>query len=174
MTYFSQQIPALIFAAGLGAMTASPAFAQDGCGAKMHETHHHGKQMEQRHQQLHQALKLTAEQQPAWKQLMDSEKSPREASESKPAELTKLSMPERAERKLARAKAELERQTNHVAALKALYQILTPEQKHTFEEFHTKPAHGMHGKAEHRSKHKSANKTEQAPTIPNTGSSPHH
>jgi periplasmic protein CpxP/Spy len=156
MTYFSQQIPALIFAAGLGAMTASTAFAQNTHGAMMHEgDQRHGKQMEQHHHQLHQRLKLTAEQQPAWQKLMDSEQ-PSRAAEAKPADHAKLTVPERAERRLARLKAELERQTNHLAALKTLYQVLTPEQKKVFEEFHSKQAHAMHRKSTHTSDHETA------------------
>ena len=160
MTYFSQQIPALIFAAGLGAMAASPVFAKLGCDGSGHESHHQqGKQMEQHHHQLHQALKLTAEQEPAWKKLMDSEQPKREMAEAKPGDLAKLSMPERLERRLDRAKAHQEQLAVHLGALKALYQTLTPEQRATFEDFHSAKKPGTHQKSRH---HPSGNATPPA------------
>ena len=150
MTYFSQQIPALLFAASLGAMAANPAFAQSSAAETGHQTQHRqGKMMERHHNQLHQALKLTAEQEPLWKKLMDSEHPASESTGTKPSEVAKLTMPERLELKLERAKAHQAQMTIHLAALKALYQTLTPEQKKTFEDFHNKRQPGMHHKTPH-------------------------
>ena len=147
MTYFSQQIPALIFAAGLGAMAANPAFGQSRCDDMGHEVHHgQSKMMEQHHEQLHQALKLTAEQEPGWKKLIESEQHKSPVAETKPQDLAKLTVPERAERRLERAKAHQAQMAMHLAALKAFYQTLTPEQKKTFEEFHAKRGSGMRHK----------------------------
>ena len=147
MTYFSQQIPALIFAAGLGAMAANPTFAQTGCDGMGHEAGHgQGKMMEQHHNQLHSALKLTAEQEPGWKKLMDSERPKLPVTETKPEDLAKLTVPERAELRLARAKTHFEQMAGHVGALKAIYQTLTPEQKKTFEESHAERGTGMRHK----------------------------
>ena len=152
MTYFSQQIPALLFAASLGAMAANPVFAQSGAaGMSHHAQHRQGKMMEQHHEQLHQALKLTAEQEPLWKNLMASEHPASASTASKPGELAKLTVPERLELKLERAKAHQAQMATHLVALKALYQTLTPEQKKTFEEFHNKRQPGMHHKTPHHS-----------------------
>jgi Spy/CpxP family protein refolding chaperone len=42
------------------------------------------------------------------------------------------------------------RMGEHVAALKEFYAVLTPEQKATFDKFHSGPRHGMHGKLDRR------------------------
>lgn len=66
----------LLLATGLGAVVSSPAFADPGCGnMSRREAHfeHHAKMIEQRHQQLHDALKLSAEQEPGWKKFAESE-----------------------------------------------------------------------------------------------------
>ncbi|HSG22623.1 MAG TPA: hypothetical protein VLA64_06640, partial [Azonexus sp.] len=62
----------VLLATGLGTFSVGPAFAESGCGPMGgREAHHeqHGKMMEQHHKQLHDALKLTPEQEPGWKKL---------------------------------------------------------------------------------------------------------
>ena len=151
MTYFSQQIPALLFVASLGVMSAGQAFAQPSATGTGHQTQHRqSKMMEQHHDQLHKALKLTAEQEPLWKHLMDSEHPASESTGIKPNESAKLTAPERLELKLERAKVHHAQMATHLAALKALYQTLTPEQKQTFEAFHKKQKSGMRHQMHHQ------------------------
>jgi len=48
---------------------------------------------------------------------------------------------------LARMKEQQAHQVAHVAAITDFYAVLTPEQKKTFDEFHSAPMAGKHGKA---------------------------
>ena len=107
---------------------------------------------EQHHQQLHDALKLTPEQEPGWKKLMESEQ-PRPATsgaETAKEDWSKLTTPERAEKMLALGKARQEHMSEYVAALKGFYATLTVEQKKTFEDMHAGQRGEMHGKARPR------------------------
>lgn len=149
VTHYRKLIPSLLLATGLGAIFAGPAFADAGCGTKGgHARHHeqHAKHMEQHHKMLHDALKLSADQEPAWKTLMDSEQH-RAATGALPSDdWSKLNAPQRAEKMLEITKARQEQMNEHVTALKALYATLSPEQQKTFEEFHAGPRSGMRGK----------------------------
>jgi len=139
----------LLLATGLGAVVSSPAFADPGCGnMSRREAHfeHHAKMIEQRHQQLHDALKLSAEQEPGWKKFAESEQLKPPPGIDQPEDWSKLSTPERAEKILELSKMHQAHMAEHVAALKAFYATLTPEQKKTFEEFHASPPGGMRGK----------------------------
>jgi Spy/CpxP family protein refolding chaperone len=40
-------------------------------------------------------------------------------------------------------------QTEHVAALKEFYAVLTPDQKKVFDDFHSGPRNGGRGKSKH-------------------------
>ena len=140
----------LLLATGLGAVVSSPAFADPGCGnMSRREAHfeHHAKMIEQRHQQLHDALKLSAEQEPGWKKFAESEQLKPPPGIDQPEDWSKLSTPERAEKILELSKMHQAHMAEHVAALKAFYATLTPEQKKTFEDFHASPPGGMRGKS---------------------------
>lgn len=146
MSSYRKVVQSLLLAAGVGAFATAPAMADPGCDHRGGHSERHAKMMEQHHTQLHDALKLTAEQEPAWKKLMDSEQ-PRAAAQGGPAEdWAKLNAPERAEKMLELSKARQAQMTEHVAALKAFYAVLTPEQQKTFEDFHASPRGGIAGK----------------------------
>lgn len=151
MNHYRTLARTLLLATGLGAFAAAPAFADTGCPAMMegHEMHYerHAKRMEEHHKQLHDALKLTAEQEPGWKKLMESEKAKPAPGSSKSEDWSKLSAPERAEKMLEFSKLRQERMSEHVAALKAFYATLSTEQKKTFEDFHSGRRGGMRGKS---------------------------
>lgn len=149
VTHYRKLIPSLLLATGLGAIFAGPAFADAGCGGMGGHTRHHeqhAKHMEQHHKMLHDALKLSADQEPAWKTLIDSEQH-RPATGAVPADdWSKLNAPQRAEKMLEMTKARQEQMNQHVTALKAFYATLSPEQQKTFEDFHAGPRSGMRGK----------------------------
>jgi len=149
MKLYCNLAQSLLLATGLGAVVSSPAFADPGCGnMSRREAHfeHHAKMIEQRHQQLHDALKLSAEQEPGWKKFAESEQLKPPPGIDQPEDWSKLSTPERAEKILELSKMHQAHMAEHVAALKAFYATLTPEQKKTFEEFHAIPPGGMRGK----------------------------
>lgn len=151
MSTYRKLIHSFLLATGVAALAVGPAMADPGCGHMGGHSERHAQRLEQHHQQLHDALKLTAEQEPAWKKLMDSEKPRAAAQDGKPEDWAKLKAPERAEKMLELSKARQEQMAEHVAALKALYAVLTPEQQKTFEDFHAGHRRGMGGKTQNKS-----------------------
>jgi len=149
MRHYRHLAHQMLLAAGLGAVLAAPAFAEPDClpmaGHGIHQEHY-AKQMEQHHKQLHDALKLTAEQEPGWKKLMDSEQLKPAAGVAQPEDWSKLSTPERADKMLEHFKARQAQMAEHVAALKAFYVTLTAEQQKTFDDFHAAQRDGKRGK----------------------------
>jgi len=146
MNSYRKVAQSLLLVAGLGAVAASPAMADPGCGPMGNHQERHVKMMEQHHQQMHDALKLTPEQEPAWAKLLESEQPRPALSGGQPEDWAKLKAPERAEKMLELSKARLVQMTEHVAALKAFYATLTPEQQKVFEESHAAQRGGMRGK----------------------------
>jgi Spy/CpxP family protein refolding chaperone len=138
MNYSRKLALSVILAAGLGA--AVPVLAEQGCAPMGgHESHyeHHGKDVEQHHQQLHDALKLTAAQEAGWKKLIESEQPrPSTPAAEQREDWSKLSTPERAEKMLALTRAREQQMGDYVVALKAFYATLSTEQKKTFEDVH--------------------------------------
>jgi protein CpxP len=103
--------------------------------------------MEKYHEQhlakLHDKLKLTAQQEPAWKKFVANNPMADKAARPDPAEIQKLNAPQRLEKGLEHMKAMEARMTEHLAALKEFYAVLTPEQQKTFDE--QTPPFGDHG-----------------------------
>lgn len=151
MNSYRKLAQSVLLATGLGAFLAGPVFADRGCGAMGgYEAHHehHSKMIEQHHKQVHDALKLTPEQEPGWKKLMESEQpKPSSVGAGKREDWAKLSAPERAEKTLELYKARQEHMTEYVAALKGFYSTLSPEQKKIFEDMHASQRGGMRGKS---------------------------
>jgi Spy/CpxP family protein refolding chaperone len=101
------------------------------------------------HEKLHAALKLTPDQETAWKKLMASEPAMAKHDPAMHDAMTKLSAPERADMMLARMKEHEASMTQHVAALKEFYGVLTTEQKAAFDAAHQgqrKDGRGMRNK----------------------------
>lgn len=161
MSSYRNVIQSLLLAAGFGAFVAGPAMADPGCGHMGGHSERHAKMMDQHHNHVHHALKLTAEQEPTWENLMDSEQ-PRPAAQGGQAQdWAKLNAPERAEKMLEISKARQAQMAEHVAALKAFYAVLTPEQQKTFEDFHSGPRADMASKPTPK-----ASSTSKAPSKP--------
>lgn len=93
--------------------------------------------MEKYHEQhmakLHDKLKLTAQQEPAWKKFTAVNPMADKSMRPDPAEMAKLNAPDRLEKGLEHMKAMETRMTEHLAALKEFYAVLTPEQQKTFD-----------------------------------------
>ena len=112
---------------------------------------HRVERMAQQHKKLRDALKLTPDQDSAWKKLMGSEHPMARAKSGKPDDWAKLTTPERADKMLERMNEHQPLMAEHVVALKDLYAVLTPEQKKTFDDFHSGPRRGMRAKPGPRS-----------------------
>lgn len=139
------RIAALILGAGAIAVSA-PSFAQrGGCmgdgpmGGKFAQGQA-GERMKQHQQQLHDALKLTPQQEGAWTKFQESHPFAGNANRPDPGDMAKLTAPERAEKMLEFQKQHQEAMGKHVNAMKDFYAQLTPEQKKVFDE------HSMMGK----------------------------
>lgn len=95
--------------------------------------------MDKRHAALKAQLKLTAEQEPAWTAFMDSHKVPAGMKDKQAAmaDLAKLSTPERIDKMKELHTQHMGEMTAAMdkrgAATKALYAVLTPEQKKAFD-----------------------------------------
>lgn len=111
----------------------------------------HAKKMEQRQQkmqagmenhrgQLHDKLKLTPQQEPAWKAFTEATK-PQHDQKMHPAKadrqaMAAMSAPARMEKMLERSKERLAAMQQHLDALKSFYAVLTPEQQKIFDASH--------------------------------------
>lgn len=87
----------------------------------------------QRQQKLHDALKLTAAQEPAWNTYIAAIKPQTPAGRTDRISFRELPAPERMEKMLELQKERLAKQENRLAALKTFYAVLTPEQQKTFD-----------------------------------------
>lgn len=140
----------IALAALLAATCSMSAFAAgEHCSTK-HVKDHQAK--------LHDALKLSPEQEPAWTKFTATIKAPPCHDQKGMEELDKLTMPERAARMVKFNEDMHEGLVKHAAAVKDLYEALTPEQKKTMDGFHKKgccdnkkraepPCHGAHESA---------------------------
>ena len=148
----NKSVKMLLAGAAIIAMSAG-AYARGGedCGhggmmgwdsAKMEKYH------EQHLVKLHDQLKLTAQQEPAWKKFTANNPMADKTLRPDPAEMAKLKAPQRLEKGLEHMKAMETKMTEHLAALKEFYAVLTPEQQKTFDE--QTPPFGEHGR--HHSK----------------------
>lgn len=132
------RIAALVLGASAIALSA-PSFARGDCmgdgpmGGKFAQGHS-GERMKQHHQRLHDALKLTPQQEGAWSKFQESHPFAGNANRPDPAEIAKLTAPERAEKMLEMQKQHQDAMGKHVAAMKDFYAQLTPEQKKVFDE----------------------------------------
>lgn len=110
------------------------ALANAGCGPMGGGSAKFAEQIEKRQAQLHDKLKLTAEQEAAWKTF--SEKMKPSGARDRPdlSGMESLHAPERMEKMLAVMKERESQMAGRVAAVKAFYAVLTPEQQKLFDE----------------------------------------
>lgn len=112
---------------------------------KAHKMRH---DMKARYQaRLHDALKLNAEQELAWKQWVETHPTPaaRMSAEERSA-MAALNTPARMEKMLEKRQQALLQMQKHVDHLKRFYATLSAEQQKTFDEQHRKMAQRMHGR----------------------------
>lgn len=95
---------------------------------------HMQERMAKRQAELHDKLKLSAAQEPAWKTFTDRMNPGNPPARPDDAELANLSAPERMERGLAMMKEGEKRMADRLAAVKEFYAVLTPEQQKIFND----------------------------------------
>lgn len=99
--------------------------------------------------EMHDKLKLSAAQEPAWKTFTDAITPGTMPVHPDRAAMEKMTAPERMEKMLALSKERLAKMESRLAALKTFYAVLTPEQKRLVDASHSlmrdKMDKGMHG-----------------------------
>lgn len=136
MNTYRKVFQSLLLAAGIGTFMAAPAMANQNCSYMGEYGGHHAKMMERYRARLHDALKLTAEQEAGWKKMIDAERPGPAMKRGTREDWAKLNAPERAEKMLELHKARQAQMTEHVAALKSFYTSLSPEQQKAFDDYH--------------------------------------
>jgi Spy/CpxP family protein refolding chaperone len=94
------------------------------------------------HEALHKSLKLTADQETAWKTFSET-MMPGKPMMSDKMDWNKLTTPERADKMLEFSKQHEQNMAEHVAAMKTFYAVLTPAQQKIFDDFHADRMPGM-------------------------------
>lgn len=154
MTRYRSIFSAVLLASSLAGFAAPVVATPYECGVKGDRGNyfeHRGERMERHQKRLLEALKLSAEQDVAWKKFVATDGTmSMDRIAMKSEDWAKLSSPERAEKMLDLMKERQTRMGDHVVALKEFYAVLTPEQKAIFDKFHSAPRHGMHGKPDRR------------------------
>lgn len=123
-----------IATAGIAAV-ALPVLAKQGeCHAQHRDAAKMGAMIQKRQTELHTQLKLSAEQESAWK--VFSAKMAPDGNLAKPdrAELSSLHAPQRMEKMLAQMKEREARMGERVSAVQTFYATLTPEQQKVFDD----------------------------------------
>ena len=137
----------LAFAAGTYAQQSSSSAPAPAAA----RTAEHAKKMEQRQQrmqegmekhrsQLHDKLKLSPQQEPAWKAFTEATKPQHDQKmhqvKADRQAMAAMSAPARMEKMLEHSKERLARMQQHLDALKSFYAVLTPEQQKIFDASH--------------------------------------
>jgi len=146
LTVHAQQAPASAPAA-----TSNPKAVPD--GPRAHRGEHRGnpaERMAKYQARLHDKLKLTAAQEPAWAAFTaaNAPKKPNGDWKAKREAFAKLSAPERMEQWIAMSKERIAGQESRLASLKTFYAVLTPEQQKVFDDSVPGGKHG--GMRDHR------------------------
>ncbi|MFZ6681493.1 Spy/CpxP family protein refolding chaperone [Undibacterium sp. Tian12W] len=113
--------------------------------------------------ELHDKLKITAAQEPAWKTFIDAMNPGAMPARPDRKEMEKLTTPERMEKGLEKMKEHLAKMQTRLTALKTFYAVLTPEQQKIFDESHRRMASHMRDRmgkpgGEHSPEHKTGDR----------------
>lgn len=101
---------------------------------------------------LHDALKLSANQEAAWTAFVNASKPGAHPARGERAEWKSLTTPQRLEKQLAFSRERTARMEQRLAAVNSFYAVLTPEQKKTFDEATAKRG-GKFGHGRHHGRH---------------------
>ena len=115
--------------------------------AAMHEADgaKHSERMAKHMAELHDKLKLSAAQEPAWATFVAAATSHGPAARPDQAAVAKMTAPERMEKWITLSQVRLAGQQNRLAALKTFYARLTPEQRKIVDDNMTGGMRGIRG-----------------------------
>lgn len=128
-----------------------PALTQEQRAAKMAEHRaRRAEHMAKRQAALHDALKLSPAQEPAWASFVAAHKPADHMQRPDRAQWASLPAPQRMEKMIELQKQRTARMEQRLAALNAFYATLSPEQKKVFDQqalrgHGMRGHHGMHG-----------------------------
>ncbi len=106
-----------------------------------------GERMAKRQAKLHDALKLTAAQEPAWAAFVAAAKPAAHPARGERGAWQSLSAPQRMEKAIELSKHRTAMMEARLEALKTFYAVLTPEQQKVFDAATMRGGHrGHHGK----------------------------
>ena len=127
---------ALIGIATAGIATiALPVFAKQGeCHAQHRDSAKFEAMMQKRQTELHAKLKLSTEQESAWKAFTQNMTPSGGWGKQDRAQLSSLHAPERMEKMLAQMKQREASMGERLGAVKTFYAVLTPEQQKVFDD----------------------------------------
>ena len=131
---------ATLIALGATTLFAATALAHDhdNCAQAHGLMQHDGSRMAALHAKyqarLHGKLKLTAEQEPAWKTFTEKTQPDLTRFKAQREEMATLNTPARLDRMLALGKEREARMAEHAAAVKEFYALLQPEQQKIFDD----------------------------------------
>jgi len=163
LTVHAQQAPASAPAASAPANAKAVPEGHRGGPRGEHRGEHRGERgnpgerMAKYQARLHDKLKLTAAQEPAWTafKAANAPKPPAGDWKAKREAFARLSAPERMEQWIAMSKERIAGQESRLASLKTFYAVLTPEQKKVFDDSVPGGKHGGH-RGHHGGQHKPA------------------
>lgn len=116
---------------------------QEAGGAKF------GERMAKHRAMLHDKLKLSAAQEPAWAAFAAATAPKMPDTRPDRAAMDKMTAPERMEQWIALSKQHIAVRESHLAALKTFYAVLTPEQQKIFDAGMPHGGHGHRGHGRH-------------------------
>ncbi|MBC3869298.1 Spy/CpxP family protein refolding chaperone [Undibacterium oligocarboniphilum] len=147
MNHFKQRLLVIVIAAGCSISAGAMAQSVSDPRPSRPPVGEPGKTPEQmremmkdhlaKHQaELHDTLKITAAQEPAWKTFVQSMTPKTMPVPEDPKAMEKMTTPQRMEKSLERMKERQMQMQDRLAAVKAFYAVLTPEQQKAFDEAH--------------------------------------
>ncbi len=125
-------------------MAAYAAEGRPGDAAGHEQDERHAERMAKHEARLHDKLRLTAAQEPAWKTFISALSPPQRPARMERAAIAKMSAPERLEKWIAFSKERVRRQERRLSALKTFYAVLSLEQKKIFDDNVAGGEHGAH------------------------------
>ncbi len=144
MTKLRKFIIVGLASAGLGLGAAAASANMDHCRHGGFDKEKFTQHLQKRQAQLHDQLKLNADQETAWKSFTDKV-TPTPGERPNPEEFAALKAPERMERMASMMKQREARMTERVAAVKEFYAVLTPAQQKVFDDNFMAHRTGSHG-----------------------------
>lgn len=121
-------------AVAVQAQTAAPEGRHGHAATEQERMAKWGEHFAKRQAKLHDALQLTAAQEPAWAAYQAAIKPAPKAGHGDRAAWAALSAPARMEKMIAMAKQRTAAMESHLAALNTFYAVLTPAQQKIFDE----------------------------------------